>query len=73
MELTLAQAEVFVQNNANAQWDGWNFNIFEPDENGMLMRHGAFFNGKWCIRKSITVNNKGRYFVPKRYIRTTRN
>lgn len=66
MELTLSQAEKFVASAPKAQWDGWDINIYHPQENAMLRPNGAFVNGTWCLKFTITPNDEGKYVISKR-------
>jgi hypothetical protein len=66
MELTLQQAEKFVTKSPNAQWQGWDINIYQPEDNAMLVKNGAFWNGRWCLRFTVRPNYEGKYVISKR-------
>ena len=66
MELTLSQAEEFVENSPMAAWSGWDINVYHPEQNAMLRPNGAFYNKQWCLRFTISPNSKGKYVISKR-------
>jgi hypothetical protein len=66
MELTLSEAENFVDSAASAQWNGWTIEVFTPAPNAFMRSTGAFHKGKWCLKSTIGVNNEGKYVITKR-------
>lgn len=66
MELTLSQAERFVERSPMAEWDGWDINVFHPESNAMLRPNGVFYNNTWCLKFRISPNSEGKYVVSKR-------
>lgn len=66
MELSLAQAERFVNNAPRANWEGWDINIYQPEPNAYMRPNGAFHNGRWCLKFVIGPNSEGKYVVSKR-------
>lgn len=66
MELTLSQAEKFVERSPMAEWEGWNINIFHSEPNAMLRPNGVFYNQKWCLRFTVSPNSEGKYVISKR-------
>ena len=66
MELTLKQADRFVEGSPSAKWDGWNIHIYHPQQNACLHKNGVFFNGNWCLRSIIMPNSEGKYVISKR-------
>lgn len=73
MEVTLAQAESFVERMPMAHWNGWTIQIFHRNPNGLYKRNGAFRNGAWHTVYAVEMNNNGKYFIPKKYLGTIRH
>lgn len=65
MELTLTQADQFVDQSPRAEWNGWNIEVFRPEPNAFMRPNGAFHNGRWCLKSTISPNNEGKYVVTK--------
>jgi hypothetical protein len=65
MELTLTQAEHFVDTSPRAIWDGWSLVIYRPEPNAWAIPKGAFFKGRWCYRAVIEPNEEGKYVITK--------
>lgn len=65
MELTLTQAERFVENSPRAQWSGWNIEIYRPDPNSFMRSQGSFHKGQWCLRTTVVPNEEGKYVITK--------
>lgn len=75
-EMTLQQAESWVDANPDAEWEGWDIHIFTRDDSAPLSTSGVFRNNKWYKRKIIAVNERGMYVVGNKYARVpkkTRN
>jgi len=72
MEVTLEQAESFVNRMSMAEWNGWQIEIFHRNPNGLYKTNGAFRNGAWHTVVTIEMNDDGKYFIPKKYLGTTR-
>lgn len=66
MELTLNQAERFVASNPRAKWNGWDLEIYTDQPNAFMRPNGAFINGRWCLKSTVTMNAKENYVVSKR-------
>jgi len=72
MNLTLSEAEVFVENNPNAKWDGWNIMLYTPNPNAFMRKAAGFHNGQWCLKATIAPNQEGRYVIGKKQANDTR-
>jgi hypothetical protein len=66
VELTLQQAEKFVAAAPSAQWNGWDIDIYSPQDNAFMRTNGAFFQGKWCLKFTVGPNSEGKYVISKR-------
>lgn len=66
MQLTLTQAERFVDDAPSARWNGWEIEIFTPQSNACLRPNGAFFQGQWCLKTTLALNSEGKYVISKR-------
>jgi hypothetical protein len=75
-KMTLQQAESFVEQHPDAEWNGWDIHLFIEDDVAQYSSQGVFRNGKWYRVKVIAVNEKGEYVVGNnltRLAQTTRN
>lgn len=63
IEMTLQQAEAFVESNPNAEWNGWEIVLFNKDYSAQYSPRGVKRNGEWYKKKVIAVNEKGKYLV----------
>jgi hypothetical protein len=63
IEMTLQQAESFVDNNPNAEWNGWDLVVYSKDSSAQYSPKGVKRNGEWYKQKVIAVSEKGTYFV----------
>jgi hypothetical protein len=66
MELTLSQAEKFVENSPRAQWNGWDIDIYQPEPNAFMRPNGAFHKLTWCLKFTVPPNSEGKYVFSKR-------
>lgn len=73
MQITIEQAETFVNRNKYAYWDGWNIYVAWPDSsapyNGINAR---FINGGWHRIRMFTMNESGLWDIPAQYERFIR-
>ena len=63
IEMTLQQAESFVESNSNAEWNGWDINLYTKDNSAQYSPKGVKRNGEWYKQKVIAVSEKGTYLV----------
>lgn len=70
--LTLRQAERLQASNANMFWDGWTLVVVNERKDGYQDKNGIFFKGKWSVQHRIRLNEKGRFNVPRRYLRSSK-
>lgn len=63
IEMTLQQAESFVESNSNAEWNGWDIHLYTKDNSAQYSPKGVKRNGEWYKQKVIAVNEKGTYLV----------
>jgi hypothetical protein len=69
IEMTLQQAENWVEKNPKAEWYGWDIYLFTKDPSAQYSPYGVRRNGEWCKRKIIAVNERGTYVVSNNYAR----
>lgn len=69
IEMTLKQAESWVEDNPNAEWDGWDIHLYAKDNSAHMSTNGVYRNGEWCKRKIIAANERGMYVVSNKYAR----
>lgn len=65
MELTLSQADRFVESSPRASWNGWDIEIYRPDSNSFMRSQGTFHHGQWCLKTTVTANSEGKYVITK--------
>jgi hypothetical protein len=72
MELTLKEAEAWVSQANNAQWEGWNLALYTKDPNAFMRPTGAFWQGQWALKSVVQPNQDGRYVIGKRFTNNAR-
>ena len=70
--LTLKQVERLEEKNPNMFWDGWTLVVVNTKKDGYQDKNGIYFNGKWSVQHRIKLTEKGRYNVPRRYLRASK-
>lgn len=66
IKMTLQQAEEFVNNCPNAEWEGWDLLLLTEDPAAFSHKAGVFKGGKWYKRKVIAAK-EGMYCVSDNY------
>lgn len=69
IEMTLEQAEEIVERNDAVEWDGWNLVFYTPSNSSIYNKDGVFKDGKWLVKNTIAVNEKGTYVVSNHHAR----
>ena len=72
IEMTLQQAESFVDNYSEAEWYGWDIHLFTKDNSAQYSPKGVRRNGQWYKRKIIAVSERGTYFVSNNHARLSK-
>jgi len=69
MQITIDQAEIFVNKTKNAYWDGWNIYMAWPDPSAYTNINARFMNGKWHRTRTYKMNEGGSWEIPAHYAR----
>lgn len=59
LKLNYDAAHRFVEGYPNAQWSGWDIEIFKPTPAGFTNKRGAFRNGTWGTLTRVSPDDKG--------------
>ncbi len=69
IEMTLQEAESFVQACPEAEWSGWDLELFIRDNSAQYSPKGVQRGDNWYRRQVIAVNEKGKYVISNNYER----
>ena len=56
-------------NNLDLYWNNYNLLVWNKDHNGFFSTDGAYRNNSWGIKKEFTVNKKGVWALPSKYVK----
>ena len=71
LNLTEKGVEVFIKKAKSIEpfWDNYDLVIWKKDHNAFTNIKGMFRNNNWGMADRITVNNKGIWKLPKKYVK----
>lgn len=55
--------------NIDTYWDNYNFIIWKKDSGGFSNTKGVYRNNSWGIVNEYSVNSKGTWELPLKYVR----
>lgn len=53
------------------RWDGWDLVFFYPRLGAVYSRAGKYHNGQWGFETRVSPDNKGKWRLPNKGVRTT--
>jgi len=73
LNLNLNGVEVFIKktksSKINTFWENYDLLIWKKDSNGYTRKDGMFLKNAWGTVERITVNDKGIWKLPKKYVK----
>jgi len=71
LNLTELGVEVFIKKAKNITpfWDNYDLIIWKKDSNGFTSVKGMFRENAWGITEKISVNDKGLWKLPTKYVK----
>lgn len=63
--------EVFIKKAKNIEpfWHNYDLIIWKKDSNGFSNKNGMFRKDSWGIAETITIDSKGIWKLPKKYVK----
>ena len=73
LKLNHSGVEVFIKRfnktNQESFWENYSLFIWKKNPSGFTNKNGLFRNNTWGIAEVITVNDKGIWDLPKKYVK----
>lgn len=73
LNLTLKGVEVFIERsktkNQESYWDNYDLMIWKSDHSGFTNIKGLFRKNKWGVAERISVDEKGIWKLPTKYVK----